>query len=168
MKFKWWKRDNGAGKYGVYFLLWRFDELVPGTNTLETKSTGRGFLDAVMADRKSRKCFSFIWNFFLSSVSRHLYYGWYPEQMSDGKLSFKSPSTRWHIQAKKAMPERICKQGIQTRKVKVEQLRPTEWRIIRQSFTWPIPVVEERDNSPQWAILLLYTQCPGLWIEAPI
>ena len=64
--------------------------------------------------------------------------------MPDGKLSFKSSSTRWHIQAKKAMPERICNQGIQTRKVKVEQLRPAEWRIIRQSFTWPIPVVEER------------------------
>ena len=104
----------------------------------------------------------------MSSVSRHLYYGWYPEQMPVGKLSFKSPSTRWHIQAKKAMPERICKKGIQTRKVKVEQLRPTEWRIIRQSFTWPIPVVEDSDNSPQCAILLLCAQCPGLWIESKL
>ena len=120
------------------------DELVPGTNTLETKPTGRGSLEAVMAERKSRKCSSFIWRLVLSSVSRHLNYGWYPEQMPDGKLSFKSSSTRWHIQAKKAMPERICNQGIQTRKVKVEQLRPAEWRIIRQSFTWPIPVVKER------------------------
>ena len=50
--------------------------------------------------------------------------------MPDGKLPFKSPSTRWHIQANKVMSERIYKQSIQTRKVKVEQLRPTEWRII--------------------------------------
>ena len=123
--------------------------------------TGRGSLDAVMAERKLGKCSSFIWSFFFSSVPRHWNYGWYAEQMADGKLSFKSPSTRWHIPAK-AMPERICKQGIQTRKVKVEQLRPTEWRIIRQSFTQPIPVVEGSDNSHQWVILLLCAQCPGL------
>ena len=143
--FNWlvmaWRQSSGMGRSvdtlsrALRTLRVAVDEVVRGTNTLETKPTGRDSLEAVMAKRISRKCSSYIWSFVLYLVSRRLKYGWYPEQMSVGKLSFKSLSTRWHIQAKKAMPEKICKKGIQTRKVKVEQLRPTEWRTIRQSFT---------------------------------
>ena len=50
----------GHTAQGSSYLRFAVDEVVPGTITLETKPTGRDSLDAVMAERKSRKCSSVI------------------------------------------------------------------------------------------------------------